>query len=397
MELTVDRIAVGGKGLGLDRSGRATFVTGSIPTERVLVEITKQKKRFAEASLVEVLNPSRDRVVPECPHARGEYRCGGCDWQHVSADGQRRLRVAMVEDALRRIGKIDTSTLSIHSGRPLPVDRYRTGVRMLVAPNGALAFRQPRSHDRFLPESCLVAHPLVDELIDSVRCPGSTEASIRVGGRTGERMLIVDGDPAVVSAPADVAIAASTRPYAVSIGEIVAGRRLRVSGGTFFQSSPHGADELVRLVEAALVGVDRSGVLVDTYCGGGLFSATVGSQWADLGTVFAIEVNPSSVSDASVNAPHALVAQARFEDWDVVNADAVIADPARSGLGRPGVAKIAATGAQVVVLVSCDAGALGRDVGLLRDSGYAVSDVSVVDMFNQTSHVEVVSRFERIV
>ncbi len=121
MELTVDRIAVGGKGLGLDPSGRATFVTGSFPTERVLVELTKQKKRFAEGNAVEILEPSRDRVVPECPHARGEIRCGGCDWQDVSAQGQRRLRVAMVEDALRRIGKIDTSALLIRSGRPLPV------------------------------------------------------------------------------------------------------------------------------------------------------------------------------------------------------------------------------------------------------------------------------------
>jgi 23S rRNA (uracil1939-C5)-methyltransferase len=236
----------------------------------------------------------------------------------------------------------------------------------------------------------------VDDLIGSVRCPGSTEATIRVGGRTGDRMLIVDGDPAGVSAPADVAIASSTRPDAVSITEVVAGRTLRVSGGTFFQSSPQGADELVRLVEEALVGVDRSGVLVDAYCGGGLFSATVGSQWTDLGTVLAVELNPASVSDAAVNAPHALVAATRFEDWDAVPADAVIADPARSGLARAGVDKIVETGAEVVVLVSCDAGAMGRDAGLLRESGYAATDVSVVDMFNQTSHVEVVSRFERV-
>jgi 23S rRNA (uracil1939-C5)-methyltransferase len=210
-------------------------------------------------------------------------------------------------------------------------------------------------------------------------------------------MLIVDGDPALVSAPADVAVATTTQPDAVSITEVVAGRRLRVSGGTFFQSSPQGADELVRLVEEALVGVDRSGVLVDAYSGGGLFSATVGSQWADLGTVFAVEVNPTSVSDAAVNAPHALASVARFEEWDAVDADAVIADPARSGLARRGVQKIVATGAKVVVLISCEAGAFGRDAGLLHESGYSLTDVSVLDMFNQTSHVEVVSRFERAV
>jgi 23S rRNA (uracil1939-C5)-methyltransferase len=144
-----------------------------------------------------------------------------------------------------------------------------------------------------------------------------------------------------------------------------------------------------------LAGVDRAGVLVDAYSGGGLFSATVGSEWASDGTVLAVEVDPIAVADLEVNAPHASACWARFEHWDPVPAGAVIADPARSGLNRSGVDKIVSTGADVVVLVSCDAGSLGRDAGLLSRSGYVATEVSVVDMFNQTSHVEVVSRFER--
>ncbi len=395
MELIVDRIAVGGKGLGLDSNGRATFVAGAIPTERVVAELRKEHKRFADGYVVEVREPSTDRVDPACPHAVGEVRCGGCDWQHVSADAQRRLRVAMVEDALRRIGKIDTSEVPIRSARPLPNHSYRTGVRMLVDSGGVLTYRRPRSHAGFRPDSCLVVHPLMDELIGLVRCPGSGEATIRVGARTGERMVIVDGDPAKVVAPADVSVAGIDQPQSVAVHEIVAGRRLRVSGGSFFQSSPEGADELVRCVAEALAGVDRSGVLVDAYSGGGLFSATIGLEWGTQGSVIAVEVNPIAVADLEVNAPHATARLARFEEWDPTPADAVIADPARSGLAGVGVAAIAATGAKVVVVVSCDAASLGRDAGLLQVAGYALTDVSVVDMFNQTSHVEAVSRFQR--
>ncbi|MFW2382213.1 MAG: class I SAM-dependent RNA methyltransferase, partial [Acidimicrobiales bacterium] len=315
---------------------------------------------------------------------------------HIADAAQRRLRVAMVEDALRRIGKINTSEVAIRSARPLPTTSYRTGVRMLVDSDGALAYRRPRSHVPFRPASCLIAHPLVDELIGSIRCPGSREVTIRVGARTGERMVVVDGDPAAVSAPDDVRISGSNRPDSVSVHEVIHGRRLRISGGSFFQASPEGAEELIRLVGLALADVDRSEVVVDAYSGGGLFSATIGSEWAAQdGRVIAVEVNPIAAADATVNAPHAHSTVARFEDWDPVSASAVIADPARPGLAGPGVKSVVETGAAVVVLVSCDAGALGRDAGLLHESGYTLRDVSVVDMFNQTSHVEAVSRFER--
>ncbi len=396
MELTVDRIAVGGKGLGLDSNRRVTFVAGAIPTERVRAQITSERSRFAESEVIEVLEPSLDRVDPSCAHAVGPHRCGGCDWQHVSQQGQRRLRVAMVEDALRRIGKLDTTSLTIRSARRLPAAAYRTGVRMLVDGNGRLCYRRRRSNDGFRPQSCEVAHPLVDGLIQDALCPGSSEVSIRVGARTGERMLVVDGEPGEVTAPEDVSVVRLGDGPTAHVHEIVSGRRLRVSAGAFFQSSPQGAELLVELADRALHGVDRSGVLIDAYAGGGLFSATVGRGWSDSGSVIAVEMNSAAVADARVNAPHARIEHARFERWKPVRADAVIADPARAGLAAAGAETIVASAAAVVVLVSCDAGALGRDAGLLTSAGYAVTDVAVVDMFNQTSHVEVVTRFEKI-
>ncbi len=298
----------------------------------------------------------------------------------------------MVEDALRRIGKIDTSVFAITSARPLPEDSYRTGVRLLVGPDGRLGYRQRGSHQSFLPTSCMVVHPLVQELMSVVRCPGADEVSIRIGAATGERMLVVHGDGEPIGVPADVTVSKSAGD--AFIHEEVDGVRLRVSSGAFFQSSPEGASALVASVRAALADVGREGVLLDAYSGGGLFSATIGSEWiAGGGAVLGVESNPVSVSDARVNAPHAMAVVSRFERWDPVPVDAVIADPARSGLEAGGVAPIVATGAPVVVLVSCDVGALGRDAGLLYEAGYRIDSVEVLDLFNQTSHAEVVTRF----
>ncbi len=305
LELTVDRIAVGGKALGLDADGRATFVSDAVPTERVRVRVTKEAKRWAEGHVVEVVHPSPDRVVPPCPHASGQPRCGGCDWQHVATDAQRRLRVAIVEDAFRRIGKLDTAAIDIRSGPVLGARGFRTGVRMLVDGDGRLAYRQPRSHLPYSPASCLVVHPLIDEAIQTARFPHATEVQLRVGALTGERMAEVTpsvGSPVV---PNDLAVIGRNElgRRSVSVREIVEDVPLRISAGTFFQSSQTGASALVAAVRGALAETDPDALLIDAYAGGGLFSATVGREWTDAGgELIAVESNPLAAADAAVNA-----------------------------------------------------------------------------------------------
>ena len=229
----------------------------------------------------------------------------------------------------------------------------------------------------------------------TVRCPGADEVSIRVGATTSERMILIQGAGEPMNVPEGVVVAREAGEG--FIHDEVDGTRLRISAGAFFQSSPEGAAALVRSVRSSLEGLDQSGVLLDAYAGGGLFSATVGSDWIEAGgSVLGVESNPIAVADALVNAPAATSVVSRFERWNPVAVDAVIADPARSGLESAGVAPIAATGAPVVVLVSCDVGALGCDAGLLLAAGYRISNVEVLDLFNQTSHAEVVTRFVRV-
>ena len=134
-------------------------------------------------------------------------------------------------------------------------------------------------------------------------------------------------------------------------------------------------------------------VIVDLYAGVGLFSGT-GGDWFE--KVTAVESSKSATRDAQHNlGSHVSIHQLEVEKWTPELADVVIADPPRSGLRASGVEVIRLTEAPHVVLISCDAGALGRDARLLTAAGYELDQIDVLDMFPQTSHVEVVSGWIR--
>ena len=178
------------------------------------------------------------------------------------------------------------------------------------------------------------------------------------------------------------------------IVEEAAGMQWRISARSFFQSSPEGAEMLVALA-AEWLGVHEVGdrAMVDLYAGVGLFSGTVG-DWFE--KVTAVESSASAVADAAHNLDsHVAIHRISVEQWVPELADVVIADPPRSGLRAKGVEIIGKTEAPHVLLVSCDAGALGRDAALMTSAGYELDRVDVLDMFPQTSHVEVVSGWIR--
>lgn len=131
------------------------------------------------------------------------------------------------------------------------------------------------------------------------------------------------------------------------------------------------------------------------YAGVGLSASVLGAARGV--RVVAVESEPAAVADARVNLADvdAEVVASEVGRWDPVRADVVVADPARSGLGRPGVAAVAATGAPRLVLVSCDPASLARDTTLLAAAGYRLAAVTLVDAFPDTFHVETVSRFDR--
>ena len=372
--LTPLRLVAGGDALARDDDGRVVFVTGALPGETVRVALRTVKKDFAKGDVVDVVDASPDRVVAPCDaFHRG---CGGCDWQHIDPAAQLRMKVSIVAEALTRIGRLDGPV--VVAGGAVQPWGYRTTIRVSADRTGAVGFRSRRSHDIVAIDHCPVAHPRVNALLSGLHLSPGSDASLRASVTSGET----------------TSTALSTGDSGVGvIHETVRGERFRVSARSFFQSSPQAAELLVDAVRRALGGVDLSdATLVDAYGGVGLFAATVG---AHASRVVHIESSASSCADARVNLAGraATIHECAVEAWTPTAADVVIADPARTGLDADAATVLAATGAPVLVLVSCDAAALGRDTRILRGLGYEHDGTEVIDVFPHTSHVEAVTLF----
>ncbi len=392
MEIVAEKMVAGGEALAREADGRVVMIEGAIPGERVEVELTSKKKSFARGHVAAVLDPSPDRVVPPCEFVAAG--CGGCEWQHVAPDAQRTLRRGIVVDALSRIGKVADAESLVAEAVALPADGYRTTVRVLIR-KGRPAFRRASSHDPVPVDACLVAHPLIDALIRDAKFDGVTEAELRCGARTGERMVIAYPTTRYLDLPDDVVrIGADEleRGSTAMFAEEAAGRRWRISATSFFQTRPDGADALARLVAAAVP--DAAASVVDLYSGVGLLAGAVARPGR---AVTAVEGNPAAVKDARHNLADLGVNVVRKDvaHWAPIPVDVVIADPSRAGLGENVVGRIAGTDAERVTLVACDAAALGRDVALLGSEGYTLTVATPVDLFPHTSHVEVVAVLDR--
>ena len=377
MQLRATGIAAGGDAVARGDDGKVTFVAGALPGELVDVEITEDRKDFRRAVAVTIVEPSADRTEPPCPHlARG---CGGCGWQHVDLSAQRRLKIDIVTDALRRIGKVEDP--HVKHGPHLPADGFRTTIRVARGAAGT-GFRHGRSHEIVDVDSCLVAHPLLVDLLQQVDLTHATEATLRCGARTGDRLVLGDGP---VRAPDGVRVGPKSW-----LREVVAGETFRVGARSFFQARPDGADVLVALVHRAADDAP-DGPMVDAYGGVGLFARTVGERRRTT----LVEWSASSIHDAKHNVPSAQIVKSDVARWKPSKASLVVADPPRTGLGKHAARTLAATGASHLVLVSCDPAALARDARLLAEHGYRHDGTTLVDLFPHTPHVESVTRFLR--
>ncbi|CAB4917504.1 unannotated protein [freshwater metagenome] len=265
---------------------------------------------------------------------------------------------------------------------------------------GRVGFRKRQSHEVHPVPSCLVAHPLIEELIHVGRFPGASSVTFRVGARTSERMVIVDGEELSqksLGLPDDVRIVtaqALTDGAQAWIHEQVAGHSFRISARSFFQARPDGADALVAAVARAVAPFDAvHDRLVDLYGGVGLFTKGLNAQRAVL-----VERSESSISDARVNLFElgTKIVASSVERWQPTSAEVVVADPARAGLNAAGVDAVVATGAERVALVSCDPASLARDLGLFAAAGFEVQGIELIDMFPQTHHIETVATLRRV-
>jgi 23S rRNA (uracil1939-C5)-methyltransferase len=401
-ELQLTTITHGGAALGR-HEGRAIFVPYALPGETVRAEIVEDKGRYAHARLVEVLEPSPDRVAPPCPYFGN---CGGCQWQHASYPAQLRFKAEIVADQLARIGKLAEPT--VHPTIPDPSGwAYRNHAQFRPAPGGGLGFQAAASNRTIAIDMCPILHPILADLFDSLDLDpeGLLRLSLRAGTATGDQMLVFemadDLPPALeIDLPISCVLLLSDGQHANLIGsnhitEIVAGHTYRISAPSFFQVNTTQAAQLVRLVTEYL---DLRGgeTVLDAYCGVGLFAVPLAER-ASL--VVGVEAAPAAVEDLLENT-------AAFDNVDVIEGpveavlpdldvaiDAAVVDPPRAGFDRFALDALVKHRPARLVYVSCDPATLARDAGRLMASGYQLVEVQPVDLFPQTYHVEGVALF----
>ncbi len=381
------RFIAGGETLARDDDGRVAFVRGGLPGEDVTVEVIEAKHDWQRGVVVEVHEASPDRVEPACPRRR--EGCGGCDWQHVAIATQLHAKVQIVIDALARTAKLPDA--EVRAGGSVPEWAYRTTIRVVGDANGRAAYRAERSNEPVPASGCLVAHPALVDLLDDVRIPPGVEVTLRVSAASGE--MTADwtrSEGEVTGLPDHVATGRGAAVF-----EEVAGHRFKVSAGSFFQSGPAAAELLVDAVRRSAPELERARRVLDAYSGVGLFAVAATSPRSHVVTV---EYAKSSIGDSRVNLAdrNATIVPREVMHWKPLERqrfDVVIADPARTGLGKPGARAVVAAKARVIVLVSCDPASLARDTALLAAAGYRHDGSEVLDLFPHTHHVETVTRF----
>ncbi len=436
IDLDIEAMADGPDALGR-AGGYVVLVEGALVGERVRVEITSAARKFGRGRVRRILRPSADRVDPRCRHA---HRCGGCQWQHISDAAQLRLKAERIQKELRRAlsGELPDVTEPIS-----PADRFgqrhKVALQLASGPRGepVPAMHRPRQLELVelvecpttAPQAWSLATRAID-LLGRLREPVDEPLGqagvlrsvlVRRAAGTGEQHLVVvatrrpRGLPDLVEemhrlGATTVSLNLNDGPAGRLLGrttEVLGGpRRIReqvgdetylVSPDAFFQTSPHGAAALVRLVRRILQPT-RADVVLD--CGGGLFALPLARS---AGEVVGIEESPVAVGDAQGAVRFAQLDNVRIERGVVERVlgnfgrggmprpTLCVMDPPRQGAHPDALRQIARLRPRQIAYVSCDPVALARDLAALQSQGYAVRTVHPVDMFPHTSHVEAVA------
>ena len=395
--------------------GAIVFVAGTLPGEVVEAEVEKVQRGTGWAITRSVIERSPDRV-PDAADGTSpsDGGCGGCVFAHIAYDRQRAIKAAIIEDTLRRLGRItlDAPAEVVAS----PVDGYRMRARLHVR-NGRIGFFREGTHSlcdagptrQLRPDTLAVLQALEESLKSLGRdTVGEIELSENIAAT--ERALhlellpnaepsrlaaatTLDGLTGVTCAPPESARTMDLWGSAV-VTDVVAGARLSRLARSFVQGNRFLLSPLVDHVLSQVA----AGPLLDLYAGVGLFS--LAAAHAGHGPVVAVEGDPFSAADLRRNAAGGRDVSVRSEPVErylpaAAEASTVIVDPPRTGLSKEALAGVVAVRAPKLVYVSCDIATLARDARLLLDAGYRLAGVRAFDLFPNTAHVETVIAFAR--
>jgi 23S rRNA (uracil1939-C5)-methyltransferase len=397
----------------------------------VRAEVTKAKRGYAEASAVDLLRESPDRVAPRCDH--GGQPCPGAPWQSLPYEDQLRHKQTQVEDALVRLGGLEGFELE-------PIEpaverwRYRNKLEYSFAEREGelvLGFHVRGRWDLVLDaEDCQLAternNARRNELRDWGRSAGLSGYDRRSGEGILRNLVIREGrrteqlQSRLVTSPVEIprppvdlhtivegTAGGTDGPTGVlgqeHLGEELCGLRFRISHNAFFQTNTEMAERLYGIAAemTALTGAER---VFDLFCGIGTLGLSLASR---AGEVWGVEIVPDAIVDAEENARLNGIENAHFRAGDARKEirplleeagrpDVVVVDPPRAGLSKKVVRRLIECDAPRIVYVSCNPTTLAPNAAQLAEAGYRVLRVKPVDMFPQTPHIECVALLEKV-
>ena len=386
IELTIEKVAHGGHFIAR-HEGAVIFVRHAIPGEKCTIEITSTGSSFNRADVVAVAEPSEFRVEPPCKYSH-RAGCGGCDFQHITAEHQRTLKSQVITEQFSRIAKKEISVEVEEVGQSLG---WRTRAIGTTNRNGKLGFYQSRSHSIAPVDNCLIC---VEGMKFSEISSRDLKGDVRVeisASNTGERSIAL--------APTRGEEKARLTEGPAVLHEVVAGRTLEVSHESFWQSHIK-APEVLTAAVLDFAQLQPGEHVLDLYGGVGLFTAAIIDVVGDSGHVDLIEGSKVATEDARRN--FAAFKNVTIATGDVAKllprvsaADVVVLDPPREGAGKDVISLITALKPRAIVYVACDPAALARDTAYLEDHSYSLASLRAFDLFPMTHHIECVALYER--
>ena len=385
LQVEIEKVAHGGHFIAR-AEGAVIFVRHAIPGEICRIEITSVGSSFNRADVVEVIQASPDRVVAPCHYAH-RAGCGGCDFQHIDAARQLKLKSDVITEQFARIAKIDINVDVESVGASTG---WRSRVTATTNRNGQLGFIGARSHTIIPVNDCLVASPGVDFAeLAARKWKGDMRVEIAASS-TGQRSI------SLVATRGESKSRLSEGPAIVV--EKVLDKEFEVSSQSFWQGHVQAPSILSTVVHEFASAVAGDHVL-DLYGGVGLFTGALINSVTDSGLITLIEGSKSATSDAVRN--FADNSNVKIITGDVAkhlprinSADVVVLDPPRDGAGKIVVNEIARISPRAIVYVACDPAALARDTAYFLNHGYSLVKIRAFDLFPMTHHIECVALFE---
>ena len=415
--LEIEKLVHGGDGLG-HLNQLAVFVPRTAPHDVVKVRITRRKKSFVRAELLEIITPSPRRIFSPCSFFSSG--CGGCQWLHLEYPAQLEIKTSLVAESICHALKhhqVDIPAIlpmsnPVHYRNKATVKGVLAGDKILnlgffarqshqvvdiFARSKGACLALSQGNNRFLSE-CATA---LQDYLSWLRKRKITSIAVRSAYSAGS------GRPVRVSTDLPEFIFAGRK----NIVELVAkqviihcgGRDFQVTGNSFFQTNIPQTEILLKVIEKFLLLDPPGKVLVDLFCGVGLFSLSFAHFFE---RVYGIESSAGAVRDARCNAEIQGVHNASWiagraeEEFvslgaSVPRLDTVIIDPPRQGCDHRLLTQLVSSRAQKVIYVSCDLATLCRDLQILAAGGFQVLAVQPVDMFPHTCHIECVALLMR--